>query len=127
LIIFDDEFRFVSIEFQIFPNKSTVRILIPASLAQTDDAVFAAERKTIEDQRKEKKTLTRLIISADFFKGKVFFVRLSFSASGLWRVEPNPVPDGKLSEQLEMKMRSSWSPQKNFHLFFVISEGNFGC
>jgi hypothetical protein len=66
---------------------------------------------------------------------KVIFVRLSFSASGLWRVEhrviqsldQNPVPDGKLSEQLEMKMRSSWSPQKNFyHFFFVISEGSFG-
>jgi hypothetical protein len=38
----------------------------------------------------------------------------------------NPVLDGKLSEQLEMKMRSSWSPQKNFHHFFVISEGSFG-
>jgi hypothetical protein len=26
-----------------------------------------------------------------------------------------------------MKMRSSWSPQKNFyHFFFVISEGSFG-
>jgi hypothetical protein len=61
-----------------------------------------------------------------FFKGKVLFVRLSFSASGLRRVEHrviqslelNPVLDGKLSEQLEMKMRSSWSPQKNFHHFF---------
>jgi hypothetical protein len=61
-----------------------------------------------------------------FFKGKVLFVRLSFSASGLRRVEhrviqslePNPVLDGKLPDQLEMKMRSSWSPQKNFHHFF---------
>jgi hypothetical protein len=57
----------------------------------------------------------------------VIFVRLSFSASGLRRVEhrivqsldPNPVLDGKLSEQLEMKMRSSWSPQKNFHHFLL--------
>jgi hypothetical protein len=31
------------------------------------------------------------------------------------------VLDGKLSEQLEMKMRSSWSPQKNFHLLFLLS------
>jgi hypothetical protein len=64
-----------------------------------------------------------------FFKGKVLFDRLSFSASGLRRVEhrviqsldPNPGLDGKLSEQLEMKMRSSWSPQKNFHHFFLLS------
>ncbi len=35
---------------------------------------------------------------------------------------PKSVLDGKLSEQLEMKMRTSWSPQKNFHhLFFLLS------
>jgi hypothetical protein len=44
-------------------------------------AVCAAERKTIEDQRKEKKTLACLIISADFLQGKSAFcpsVFLSF-------------------------------------------------
>jgi hypothetical protein len=64
-----------------------------------------------------------------FFKGKVLFVRLSFSASGLRWVEhkviqnldQNPVLDGKLFEQLEMKMLSSWPPQKNFHHFFLLS------
>jgi hypothetical protein len=41
---------------------------------------------------------------------------------------PKTILDGKLSEQLEMKMRSNWSPQKKFHhFFFVISEGSFGC
>jgi hypothetical protein len=86
LIIFDDEcFVEFSIEFQIFPNKSTLRILIPASLAQTDDAVFATERKTIEDQRKEEKTLAWLIISADFLQGKSDFCPSVFL--GFWPSE----------------------------------------
>jgi hypothetical protein len=68
--------------------------------------------KTIEDQQKRKEN-TR---PAHHFSGfssreKVIFVRLSFSTSGLRRVEHKVI-------QLEMKMRSSWSPQKNFHNFF---------
>jgi hypothetical protein len=34
---------------------------------------------------------------------------------------PKTILDGKLPEQLEMKMRSSWSPKKNFHHFFLLS------
>jgi hypothetical protein len=92
------------------------------------------KEKQLKIREKKRKHSPGSSFQRIFFKGKVLFVRLSFSASGLWRVEhrliqslePNPFPDGKLSEQLEMEMRSSWSPQKNFHLFFVISEGSFG-
>jgi hypothetical protein len=48
-------------------------------------AVFAAERKTIEDQRKEKKTLAWLIMSADFLQGKSAFCPSVFL--GFWSSE----------------------------------------
>jgi hypothetical protein len=48
-------------------------------------AVFAAERKTIEYQRKEEKTLAWLIISADFLQGKSDFCPSVFL--GFWSSE----------------------------------------
>ncbi len=91
--------------------------------------VCAAERKQLKIREKKRKHSPGSSFQRIFFKRKMLFVRLSFSASGLRRVEhrviqsldPNPVLDGKLSEQLEMKIRSSWSSQKNFRHFFLLS------
>jgi hypothetical protein len=48
-------------------------------------AVFAAEQKKFKDQRKEKKTLARLIILADFLQGKSDFCPSVFL--GFWSSE----------------------------------------
>jgi hypothetical protein len=119
LIIFDDEY-FVefSIEFQIFPNKSTLRILIPAT-----------------ERRKEKKTFVQLTISADFLQGKSDFCPSVFL--GFWSSE------GRTQGNSESRTKSCprWQTvraardenalklvvtEKLSSFFFVISEGSFG-
>jgi hypothetical protein len=89
-------------------------------------AVFAAERKTIEDQRKEEKTLAWLIISADFLQGKSALWPSVFL--GFWSSEGRT----QILSSMANCQNSSWwkcaqvgRHRKTFIIFFCYQWGKF--
>jgi hypothetical protein len=91
--------------------------------------------KKIEDQRREKKTLARLIISADFLQGKSAFcpsVFLGFWTSegrtqGNSETQPKSCPRWQTvraaRDENTLKLVAT---EKLSSFFFVIREGSFG-